>query len=1451
MKYYIAIIFILISQKLFSQQETVVVNETRSVYEGKSYLVMESLRLVPGPHGTGFSVSAATDGEFHAKAYDKKANYNGSKGENYVRTETILKEGITDEYELGRVEIGEKNVHFQYVDGLGRIQQNIGLEASPSRKDIVQFYEYDNFGRQSKTYLPFTYTSNNGMSLGSSNEKADAFYGNTYAVDDDDRHFAEHVFDNSPLNQVLHTYGPGGDWFVNGKKVSEELVVNRSNQVRYWQLKNGSPISYTFYPANSLIGIQKIDEDGRIAIEYKDFRGQVVLKRVKSGTSSWNDTYFIYDDLGNLRFVLSPEAVDFTPTAVVGDIDYVQTSKSITTSNFSGNSIVYGPDAYVKLIADFAFKATSSSTFSVTSGAPPAQSIEDFAFAYEYDKKRRLIKKKIPGADWIYFVYDQWDRQVLFQDGNLRSKSGGPYWKYTKYDEFNRPIVEGIATLSSINVGDEYSGSYHHEIGTNNVVGYTLSRTFPSAGVSTVNSVTYYDNYNFLTYTNWNSNGTNFGYVNEVNIEATYLALVKGQITGTKVKNLGNETWLAAVNYYDKKYREIQIIAENHLGGFDRISNEYDFVGKLLKTKRVHQTNITSLTTLESFEYDHNGRVLRKYHSIDGASPVLVAENGYNELGELIEKNHYAPNGGMLQSTDFRYNIRGWLTSINNSQLTSDGGVTNDDNNDLFGMNMTYNSSVSVNGAATEARYNGNISAISWKTSNLVDEPQEKVYGFSYDMLERLKSASYAIKTAGTWSGQGGGFDETVSGYDKNGNILQLNRYAWNNGSRTEIDELAYTYQGNQLLNVKDYSNNIFGFKDLPGSPTGMTEYGYDKNGNMYYDLNKGIVDIQYNHLNLPTIVELDGNRFINYSYDASGAKLSSTATDNGTQINKTDYVGGVHYTNGELAFATMPEGRLVKTASGWDYEYFLADHLGNTRVTYGYTNEINTYTATMETEKSTEEEAEFIKLNSRTGFYNHTPPTLEFQNPDESLVLRSVSGGTSQKMGAGKYLKVSAGDKIDLQAFAYYEAGEGDPSQIFPGIVSAVSGAFGAVGGTEGATIQSSFDSNLPGVMSNVSNGAGEPRAYLIYILFDENYAPSPQFGYDPVTLTATTRWEELTIPEYTIPHNGHLFIYVANESDVNVYFDDVKIVHKKNNNTLQVTQTHDYYPFGLTYNAFQREVEHKNKYQFQGQELQTDFDLGWSQFKWRNSDPAIGRFFNVDPLAEKFYYNSTYAFSENRLVDGVELEGLERVSTHQLSDEDLTNAVAAEFMMKKHSLYSLFTRPFGYEAVFVQNEHGNFQTGLGETSDGFWLGSLKYGLDILNVLSFGKGGGTTGFLAKTPGKTALTNLAREGLENASVKSMIPTERGLQNTETINQMANKLRETKTTEEFIELFKNADTPIEVIEHEGRYYIHNGHHRVEAIIEAGVEYEIPVTVIPLEESRFDSIEELLEAADNEF
>ena len=111
------------------------------------------------------------------------------------------------------------------------------------------------------------------------------------------------------------------------------------------------------------------------------------------------------------------------------------------------------------------------------------------------------------------------------------------------------------------------------------------------------------------------------------------------------------------------------------------------------------------------------------------------------------------------------------------------------------------------------------------------------------------------------------------------------------------------------------------------------------------------------------------------------------------------------------------------------------------------------------------------------------------------------------------------------------------------------------------------------------------------------------------------------------------------------------------------KVIEENNCYPFGLKhkgYNGNINGVDHK--YEFQGQESQEELDLNWISFKYRNHDPALGRFFNIDPLAQEYAYQSPYNFSENRVIDGIELEGAERLSVHTPNRVSGTRAIRNE---------------------------------------------------------------------------------------------------------------------------------------------------------------------------------------------
>ena len=181
-----------------------------------------------------------------------------------------------------------------------------------------------------------------------------------------------------------------------------------------------------------------------------------------------------------------------------------------------------------------------------------------------------------------------------------------------------------------------------------------------------------------------------------------------------------------------------------------------------------------------------------------------------------------------------------------------------------------------------------------------------------------------------------GNFAEHVTAYDKNSNILGLSRYGQTGaGSFGLIDSLTYSLQGNRIMRVDDAATaSVYGggfeFQDAVKQDN---EYVYDANGNLTKDLNKGIVGIQYNYLNLPNKVTFGDGSTITYTYAADGTKLR-TLHKVGSTTTTTDYCGNVIYENGVRKYLLTEEGYV--SLSDGIYHYFYRDHLGNVRLVMG-----------------------------------------------------------------------------------------------------------------------------------------------------------------------------------------------------------------------------------------------------------------------------------------------------------------------------------------------------------------------------------------------------------------------------------------------------------------------------------------------------------------------------------
>ena len=216
-----------------------------------------------------------------------------------------------------------------------------------------------------------------------------------------------------------------------------------------------------------------------------------------------------------------------------------------------------------------------------------------------------------------------------------------------------------------------------------------------------------------------------------------------------------------------------------------------------------------------------------------------------------------------------------------------------------------------------------------------------------------------------------GNYDESLS-YDKMGNVQSLLRSGLlDDGSYGLIDNLSYSYHGNQLLKVDDaavgpYYQGAFHFVD--GADEAV-EYEYDANGNLVRDLNKGIISISYDLNNQPRKIEYNDGRNVSYLYDAEGSKLSvsynltamssaqpqmpvmqssNVASANMSNGQKTiEYCGNIICDGDETMILNNVGYALYNKDNNLSFYYYLKDHLGNNRVVvreYGEIEQVNDY---------------------------------------------------------------------------------------------------------------------------------------------------------------------------------------------------------------------------------------------------------------------------------------------------------------------------------------------------------------------------------------------------------------------------------------------------------------------------------------------------------------------------
>ncbi len=411
----------------------------------------------------------------------------------------------------------------------------------------------------------------------------------------------------------------------------------------------------------------------------------------------------------------------------------------------------------------------------------------------------------------------------------------------------------------------------------------------------------------------------------------------------------------------------------------------------------------------------------------------------------------------------------------------------------------------------------------------------------------------------------------------------------------------------------------------------------------MTQDKNKGVTAITYNHLNLPVQVNKGASDYIVYTYDATGRKLTQQVFGSAPKV--TDYIGELLFegTTPVLKQISHSEGRVLPDGANWEYQYHLKDHLGSIRATF------TTKTQTPATSTANFEAATNTNFTNyfRTSFdlVDHTDAGTTYTH------VQHLNGGVNGRVGIGKSISVLPGDKVSIGAWAkYMNLGSTTNTTAF---ITALATAFGTSSMATGEL--GKLYNGLNSYATAVPNGnhpdddETAPKAFVTILLFDKDYnlvdAAWKQITTVGLQSSPTVKQppHDYLFKEVTVREPGFAYVFVSNEHPtyVDVYFDDVTVTHTPS----PIVSSSDYFAFGLQHTTGERAGVYEQRTLFQSQELQDELNLGWVQFKWRNHDSSIGRFFNVDPIAEKYYYNSTYAFSENKVTNAIELEGLESV--------------------------------------------------------------------------------------------------------------------------------------------------------------------------------------------------------------
>lgn len=819
-----------------------------------------------------------------------------SQDQNYIKTTTYKQATLSS---ISTPGVTTANVQVSYFDGLGRPIQQIAHQQSGSGKDIVTHIEYDSFGRQTKDFLPYVNSAPSLNFIDDTTVNSDLidFYssyngGTLYP-------FSEKELELSPLDKVKKQAAPGDVWYLgSGNEIEFDYQTNDSNDgvklfvaTATWLASNGIyDISITNsgnYAVNQLYKTITRDENhsgftkNHTTEEFKNKEGQVILKRTYNDiivdgvlveSQAKHDTYYVYDQYGNLTYVIPPLA-----------------NGSIT--NLAG-----------------------------------------LCYQYKYDSRNRLVEKKLPGKQWEFIVYDKLDRPVATGPAFIPYGGTEVGWLITEYDVFGRVVKTGWKQMTvdtgsrasyqnSINSGSNPFPISQNEKLTENYydnysfLGTTIPTTLPESnfpiaqnvkGLQTGSWVRVLDSNNpntfELSYTLFDdkyrpvrTHTDNYlGGYTEIDTNLDWAG--KTLYTLTKHKFDTNADEIVVKDMFEYTDQDRLSIHKQQINSDPEqliVSNTYDELGQLI-SKNVGGIDTTGAIGLQKVDYTYNIRGwLKQINDVNTIGNDLFAfKISYNDPvnattalynGNISETHWKTANDNILRTYEYFYDK---LNRLTNAIYKNEASILNS-----YGESLTYDK-------------NGNI-----QTLNRAGGLEDPMYVYEIDILKYTyhpQNKNQLIMVADT-SGFPEGFKDDV---DSNAALDTTEDYDYDDNGNMERDDnkgISHISYNHLNLPVEIIFNN-----------NQNTKIGY-----IYNAIGQKLVKNVFSQYNGGS----GGEEF------KSSSRTMTTLVNN---VETTVYLSGFQYKNNILQFFPTAEGYVKLDKNGqYSYVYNYTDHLGNVRLSY------------------------------------------------------------------------------------------------------------------------------------------------------------------------------------------------------------------------------------------------------------------------------------------------------------------------------------------------------------------------------------------------------------------------------------------------------------------------------------------------------------------------------------